>query len=333
MPQSQEQMSEQVPEQISEQMSEQTQEQVPEQSQEQQPKQSLEQMPWPENLLKEDSSQENTNDKLAELARQIAGDQISAYDEDECSSENQSDEEENSLEENVEEENSVEEEQFINQEDEPVSIQSAEPELEEEDGGIIELGESESQKLQADELSETVPAENVSAENVSSVFIEPSPNAQVADFVLESGTGDERKSDEKNSDFEKTEKKSELLGLFKKVNSLRNQLPSDSKDDFMRSKNGAQLDFMLEKLERKPGLLSTAEALRKASFNSLGTTEKLQDIPLSGKPLANAVMEMMTDLSSGFADESLTGEIDSLRAAINLKLKDLNSSSFQKSAV
>ena len=124
-------------------------------------------------------------------------------------------------------------------------------------------------------------------------------------------------------DDERAEKNAELLKLFNKLHSLSDSLPDERKAEFMKSKNRVQLDFVIAKLEGKPGLLSTAQALRKANFISYGSTEELKAIPLSGQPLANAVVKMMADLSSGFTDESLTTAMDDLSKEIKSKLNVL----------
>ena len=68
----------------------------------------------------------------------------------------------------------------------------------------------------------------------------------------------------KLSDKETLHKFKDMLSLFVKLKELIAYLPDDKKALFLSSKNYVLLDYIIEKLSGKPGLLATADALRKA---------------------------------------------------------------------
>jgi tetratricopeptide (TPR) repeat protein len=98
----------------------------------------------------------------------------------------------------------------------------------------------------------------------------------------------------------------ELLELFKKLHTLSEYLPPEKRQQFLSGKDRIQLDYVISKLEGKPGLLATAQALRKAArLDSEHSLETYETIELSGDELVRNVLDLMTDLSSSLEDPTL----------------------------
>ncbi len=112
----------------------------------------------------------------------------------------------------------------------------------------------------------------------------------------------------------------ELLGLFEKLQVLSGYLPPEKKTEFMSSKDRVQLDYVVAKLKGKPGLFSTAQALRKALFISDVNRQEMASLDLTGMDLVSAGLDLLTDLTSGLHDETLITALDTLAGNVRRSL-------------
>ncbi len=261
----------------------------------------------------EDNAQEPENDDLDDLVRQIASEQISAapdedfisgQPDDEFSETEQSSEPEQSIEDSVAASGDINADAYAGVGDAGGTV--IEDSVGNADAGdaLAKSGGDINSVEKGSAAASTVPA--ASAGKGSGLLKKTSSIVPSVVNILK--------------DSERAEKNAELLKLFHELHTLSDSLPSEKKSDFMKSKNRVQLDFVIAKLEGKPGLLSTAQALRKANFQSYGTTAEIKAIPLSGQRLTNAVLNMMNDLSDSFTDKSLTTAMDSLCDEIKAKM-------------
>lgn len=72
-------------------------------------------------------------------------------------------------------------------------------------------------------------------------------------------------------------KYTDLLSLFQNIKNIINSLPAESLHEFKTSKTRIHLDYLISRLEGKPGLLATATALREAMAKNGLVNEELTD--------------------------------------------------------
>ena len=112
---------------------------------------------------------------------------------------------------------------------------------------------------------------------------------------------------------ENTEKFATELELFKKLRALCEYLPPDKKESFMSSRTRLLLDYVIAKLSGQPGLIATAEELRRTKLLS-AIFPPDDDISASGgipdRQLARAVIENMREMVQDLPDAHLAKALD-----------------------
>ena len=104
-------------------------------------------------------------------------------------------------------------------------------------------------------------------------------------------------------------------GTFKQLKQLSESLPQNVKEEFQSSKTSLILDYVIARLNGRPGLLATAEALRK-EWN----VENNKYVKNSGV-VVNQVMENMKTLISNLPDKNTAAN---LLTAVDSTLEKLN---------
>ena len=102
--------------------------------------------------------------------------------------------------------------------------------------------------------------------------------------------------------------------MFKALRALSESLPPEDRREFLQSRTRVSLDYLISKLEGRPGLLKTSAALRKSGELSDCVKEEDVDTDYTFDELARIVVTDMKALS-GFLEE------DDLVVALN-KLAD-----------
>jgi len=101
------------------------------------------------------------------------------------------------------------------------------------------------------------------------------------------------------------EKYSLTADMFEKLRTLSNYLPAESKKTFLASKTHLLLDYIIARLNGKPGLLATAGALRKAWNMNDGIPAEL-----SGQNLTEQVFSYMRSLIHELPDKNIAASLD-----------------------
>ena len=101
------------------------------------------------------------------------------------------------------------------------------------------------------------------------------------------------------------------LALFKKLRAMCDFLPSRRKEKFMKSRTRLLLDYVIARLSGKPGLLATAEALRKIKLPA-GLLENGEESfsALTDEQLVPLVIHDMRTKLSDLPDASLAAALD-----------------------
>ncbi|MCQ2572416.1 MAG: tetratricopeptide repeat protein [Treponema sp.] len=104
------------------------------------------------------------------------------------------------------------------------------------------------------------------------------------------------------------EKYKEELGLFNRLRSLSDFLPSDKKEDFLSSKTRMLMDYVIGKMSGKPGLVKTVENLLKSGILETDTSYsqiETEAAKLSGHELARKVINDLKTLTADLQDQNL----------------------------
>lgn len=116
---------------------------------------------------------------------------------------------------------------------------------------------------------------------------------------------------------ENTGKFTTELELFKKLRALCEYLPLDKKEVFMSSRTRLLLDYVIAKLSGQPGLMATAEELRRTKLLS-AIFPPDDDISASGgtpdRQLARTVIENMREMVQDLPDAYLAKALDDCAA-------------------
>lgn len=107
-------------------------------------------------------------------------------------------------------------------------------------------------------------------------------------------------------DRQMEEKYSPTVEMMKKLRSLSDYLPEDKKNEFTSSKAYLLIDYIIARLEGKPGLLATADLLRKGWV----LEEKKKNEPESEKMLAGQVLAYMRSLIRELPDKDISTSLD-----------------------
>lgn len=251
-----------------------------------------------------EQSQEEMNERMAQMAEEAAKKATEALDEYMASKEDEAQKEEAVEEAPVEEEDkSKDEENFDELFDD---ILGASVPGEDEPSGD-EANEDAERFDDDDEMFSDMQIDSVPAS-------EPEPEPQTFDSAVQKATQmipaieNILKQDGSERDY------SAEIKLFKTLRSLSESLPENDKKEFLQSRTRVMLDYLISKLEGRPGLLQTSKALRKSGALVDYVQEEDVDTNYSQDELARIVVTDMKALA-GFLEE------DDLVIALN-KLAD-----------
>lgn len=102
------------------------------------------------------------------------------------------------------------------------------------------------------------------------------------------------------------EKYSAEIGLFEKLYSMKDYLPEDKKEEFMKSETRLLLEFLINNLSGKPGIFAISETLRKSGMFAGEYSEITPESQsLSGKELVYKVFGYIKDLTNDIEDKNL----------------------------
>lgn len=102
------------------------------------------------------------------------------------------------------------------------------------------------------------------------------------------------------------EKYSSEIGLFEKLYSMKDYLPEDKKEEFLKSETRLLLEFLINNLSGKPGIFAISETLRKSGMFAGEYSEITPESQsLSGKELVYKVFGYIKDLINDIEDKNL----------------------------
>ena len=102
------------------------------------------------------------------------------------------------------------------------------------------------------------------------------------------------------------EKYSSEIGLFEKLYSMKDYLPDDKKEEFLKSETRLLLEFLINNLSGKPGIFAISETLRKSGMFAGEYSEITPESQsLSGKELVYKVFGYIKDLINDIEDKNL----------------------------
>lgn len=183
------------------------------------------------------------------------------------------------------------------------TVQKAAADIEQKIQDAIELLQSQFKKA-----NETVVSENID----DSVAFE---NIKEQEELEEADNSDAEAN--KNSaiystiynllnDKNMAEKYSAEIGLFEKLYSMKDYLPEDKKEEFMKSETRLLLEFLINNLSGKPGIFAISETLRKSGMFAGEYSEITPESQsLSGKELVYKVFGYIKDLINDIEDKNL----------------------------
>lgn len=183
------------------------------------------------------------------------------------------------------------------------TVQKAAADIEQKIQDAIELLQSQFKKA-----NETVVSENTD-DSVASENIEEQEELEEA----ENSDAEANKNSAIYStiynllnDKNLAEKYSAEIGLFEKLYSMKDYLPDDKKEEFMKSETRLLLEFLINNLSGKPGIFAISETLRKSGMFAGEYSEITPESQsLSGKELVYKVFGYIKDLINDIEDKNL----------------------------
>ena len=183
------------------------------------------------------------------------------------------------------------------------TVQKAAADIEQKIQDAIELLQSQFKKA-----NETVVSENTD-DSVASENIEEQEELEEAEnSVAEANKISAIYSTIYNllNDKNLAEKYSAEIGLFEKLYSMKDYLPDDKKEEFMKSETRLLLEFLINNLSGKPGIFAISETLRKSGMFAGEYSEITPESQsLSGKELVYKVFGYIKDLINDIEDKNL----------------------------
>ena len=183
------------------------------------------------------------------------------------------------------------------------TVQKAAADIEQKIQDAIELLQSQFKKA-----NETVVSENtddsVASENIEEQ--EELEEAENSDAVANRNSAMYSTIYNLLNDKNLAEKYSAEIGLFEKLYSMKDYLPEDKKEEFMKSETRLLLEFLINNLSGKPGIFAISETLRKSGMFAGEYSEITPESQsLSGKELVYKVFGYITDLIDDIEDKNL----------------------------
>ena len=183
------------------------------------------------------------------------------------------------------------------------TVQKAAADIEQKIQDAIELLQSQFKKANETVVSEntddSVASENIEGqddvEDTEDVDAVASKNAAIYSTIY-------NLLNDKNM----AEKYSAEIGLFEKLYSMKDYLPEDKKEEFMKSETRLLLEFLINNLSGKPGIFAISETLRKSGMFAGEYSEITPESQsLSGKELVYKVFGYIKDLINDIEDKNL----------------------------
>lgn len=183
------------------------------------------------------------------------------------------------------------------------TVQKAAADIEQKIHDAIELLQSQFKKA-----NETVVSENtddsVASENIKEQ--EELEEAENSDAVANRNSAIYSTIYNLLNDKNLAEKYSAEIGLFEKLYSMKDYLPEDKKEEFMKSETRLLLEFLINNLSGKPGIFAISETLRKSGMFAGEYSEITPESQsLSGKELVYKVFGYIKDLINDIEDKNL----------------------------
>lgn len=183
------------------------------------------------------------------------------------------------------------------------TVQKAAADIEQKIQDAIELLQSQFKKA-----NETVVSENtddsVASENIEEQ--EELEEAENSDVVANRNSAIYSTIYNLLNDKNLAEKYSAEIGLFEKLYSMKDYLPDDKKEEFMKSETRLLLEFLINNLSGKPGIFAISETLRKSGMFAGEYSEITPESQsLSGKELVYKVFGYIKDLINDIEDKNL----------------------------
>lgn len=183
------------------------------------------------------------------------------------------------------------------------TVQKAAADIEQKIQDAIELLQSQFKKA-----NETVVSENTD-DSVASENIEEQEELEEAenfDAVANRNSAIYSTIYNLLNDKNLAEKYSSEIGLFEKLYSMKDYLPDDKKEEFMKSETRLLLEFLINNLSGKPGIFAISETLRKSGMFAGEYSEITPESQsLSGKELVYKVFGYIKDLIKDIEDKNL----------------------------
>ncbi len=183
------------------------------------------------------------------------------------------------------------------------TVQKAAADIEQKIQDAIELLQSQFKKANETVVSENTD-ESVASENIEEQ--EELEEAENSDAVANRNSAIYSTIYNLLNDKNLAEKYSSEIGLFEKLYSMKDYLPDDKKEEFMKSETRLLLEFLINNLSGKPGIFAISETLRKSGIFAGEYSEITPESQsLSGKELVYKVFGYIKDLINDIEDKNL----------------------------
>ena len=183
------------------------------------------------------------------------------------------------------------------------TVQKAAADIEQKIQDAIELLQSQFKKANETVVSENID-DSVVPENVEEQ--EEHEEAENSDAVANRNSAIYSTIYNLLNDKNMAEKYSAEIGLFEKLYSMKDYLPDDKKEEFMKSETRLLLEFLINNLSGKPGIFAISETLRKSGMFAGEYSEITPESQsLSGKELVYKVFGYIKDLINDIEDKNL----------------------------
>ena len=183
------------------------------------------------------------------------------------------------------------------------TVQKAAADIEQKIQDAIELLQSQFKKANETVVSENID-DSVASENIKEQ--EELEEAENSDAVANRNSAIYSTIYNLLNDKNLAEKYSAEIGLFEKLYSMKDYLPDDKKEEFMKSETRLLLEFLINNLSGKPGIFAISETLRKSGMFAGEYSEITPESQsLSGKELVYKVFGYIKDLINDIEDKNL----------------------------
>lgn len=183
------------------------------------------------------------------------------------------------------------------------TVQKAAADIEQKIQDAIELLQSQFKKANETVVSENID-DSVASENIEEQ--EELEEAENSDAVANRNSAIYSTIYNLLNDKNLAEKYSAEIGLFEKLYSMKDYLPDDKKEEFMKSETRLLLEFLINNLSGKPGIFAISETLRKSGMFAGEYSEITPESQsLSGKELVYKVFGYIKDLINDIEDKNL----------------------------